>query len=58
MYKLLDFKGLTIIPWVVLPITYLSMGGRYCSMMTVDGGKEFFRDLRIARIATAIEAGV
>lgn len=33
----------------------LSIGGRYCSIMTVDGGKLFFADLMIASMATANE---
>jgi hypothetical protein len=36
-----------------VPMTSLSMGGLYCSMMTVDNGNVFVLDLRIARIATA-----
>ena len=34
-------------------MTCLSSGGRYCSRMTVDSGKAFVLDLRMAKIATA-----
>lgn len=46
-----DYVCLTAI---CVPTMYLSIGGRYCSIMTVEGGKEFFLDLRIASIATAV----
>ena len=38
-----------------VPTTCLSSGGRYCSRMTVDRGKAFVLDLRMAKIATATE---
>ena len=36
-----------------VPMTCLSSGGRYCSMMTVDNGNAFVLDLRMVKIATA-----
>ena len=37
------------------PMTTLSMGGRYCSIMTVERGNASVFDLRMARTATAIQ---
>lgn len=36
-----------------VPMTKFSTGGRYCSIITVDKGKAFFLDFKIAKIATA-----
>lgn len=36
------------------PITILSIGGRYCSIMHVDGGKAFVFERIMARTATAV----
>lgn len=36
-----------------MPMTILSRGGRYCSMMTVERGKAFVLERRMARTATA-----
>ena len=36
-----------------IPTMNLPMGGRYCSMMTVEGANVPFSDFKIDRIATA-----